>query len=198
MFRCSIVALLLAPCLLIGCGRTPGAPGGNVAVVDLDKIAAELGLSQQWNSALSAKQTNVNQQLNGFQQKLNEQLQKKRSAVVTANGADTPLTDEDKLQLVNYQQELSDKLREAQTKARQHLNDQRSKIIRDFRKQAEQISTQVALQKGYDVVLTKNDTVVLTFSPAADITPDVTRLMQQSLIAQRESSAQSTDATRKQ
>lgn len=185
MSRCWIPTFILASCLLIGCNREQGASHGNVAVVDLDKVAEQVGLSQHWSSELSAKQSNVNQQLAGYQQQLNEQLQQKRGEVVSANGEDTSLAEGEQMQLVSYQQELNGKLRRAQQEAKKLLSDERSRIIQTFRQEAKRVCDEVARQKGYDVVLTKNDSVVLTFDAAADITPDVSKLLQAKLAKNR-------------
>ncbi|NOY30534.1 MAG: OmpH family outer membrane protein, partial [Planctomycetes bacterium] len=47
--------------------------------------------------------------------------------------------------------------------------------IQNYRQQAKQISAEVAQRKGFDVVLTRNDSVVLTYTPGADITQEVAR-----------------------
>jgi len=187
--RCSIFAFLLSSCLLIGCGRfasTPqdAMPRGNVAVVDLDEVANQLGLGQQWASKLSEKQATVNQQLTGFQQKLNEQLEQKRSQTTTANGSDASLLEDQQIQLASYQQELNDKLRRAQTEAKKHLGEERSRIIQNYRQQAKLISAEVAKQNGFDVVLTKNDSVVLSYTPGADITQEVAKQLKRRLEAE--------------
>jgi len=184
------IALLLAPCLLTGCGQAPTTSQGNVAVVDLDEVANQLGLGEQWAAELSARQSNVNQQLAGFQQQLNEQLQLKRTEIVAANGTESSLPEDQKIQLVSYQQELNDKLRQAQTEAKQHLSAERSRIIQNYRQQAERISAKVAQHRGFDVVLTKNESVVLTYTPASDITAEVTKQLREALTSQTQNPAQ--------
>jgi len=189
MFRCKIALLFLVPCLLIGCGQLTSTPQsatsqGNVAVVDLDEVANQLGLGQQWASELSEKQTAVNQQLTGFQQKLNEQLEQKRSQATTANGSDASLLEDQQIQLASYQQELNEKLRRAQTEAKKHLGEERSRIIQNYRQQAKRISAEVAKHQGFDVVLTKNDSVVLSYTPGADITQEVAKRLKRRLEAE--------------
>jgi len=189
MSRCWIAFFFLTPCLLTGCGQLTSTPQsaasqGNVAVVDLDEVANQLGLGQQWSSELSERQATVNQQLAGFQQKLNEQLEQKRSQVTTANGSDASLLEDQQVQLAGYQQELNDKLRLAQTEAKKHLSEERSRIIQNYRQQAELISAEVAKRKGFDIVLTKNDSVVLTYTPEADITQEVAKQLKGRLEAE--------------
>ncbi len=190
MLRFWIPALLLTPALLIGCNRIPGDVQGNVAVVDLDEVAKQLGLSQQWSAELTAKRSTVNQKLVGYQQRLNEQLEKKRIEVVAAGAAESPLPESQQTQLVSYQQELNGKLQRAQEEAKKILTNKRSQIIRNFRRQAEQVSAEVAKQKGYDVVLTKNESVVLTYTPEADITKEVSEKMRAKLARREQTSPQ--------
>lgn len=192
MSRCWIFLLLFTPGLLIGCGQFTSTPQdaalrGNVAVVDLDEVANQLGLGQQWSSVLSEKQSVVNQQLAGFQQKLSEQLEQKRSQTTTANGSDAALLENQQVQLASYQQELNDKLRRAQDEAKKHLSEERSRIIQHYRQQAELVSAEVAKQKGFDVVLTKNDSVVLTYTSGADITQEVAKQLKRKLEAGKNS-----------
>ena len=173
MSRLWVSVLVLAHATLSGCQRTPGEIHGNVAVVDLDEVAQQLGLSEQCTAELSAKQSLVKQKLVGYQQLLSQQLKTKKGEVVAASGTDAPLPESQLTQLASYQQELNEKFRLAQSEAKEHLTKERSRIILNFRRQAEQICSEVAQQKGYDVVLTKNETVVLTFAPHADITKAV-------------------------
>jgi len=195
MSRYSTLLLLLSPCLLVGCGQAPATSQGNVAVVDLDEVANQLGLGEQWAEELSASQTSVNQQLAGFQQQLKQQLQQKHSEVVTANGSADLVPEEQKVQLATYQKQLNDKLRLAQTEAKKHLNGERSRIIKNFREQAEQISADVAKHRGFDVVLTKNETVVLTYTAGADITHEVTKQLRVALANQTQTPSQPNPTT---
>ncbi len=174
-------AVCLAPCLLVGCGQSVNAPQGNVAIVDLDEVANQLGLGEQWSAELSETQSAVKQQLVGFQQKLNEQLEQKHSEIATSVGTANQLPEDQKVRLATYQEELNKKLRQAQTKAQQHLSQQRSQIIKSYRRQAEQICAEVAQQRGFDIVLTKNQSVVLTHTPGADITSEVAERMKKRL-----------------
>ncbi|MCA9229523.1 MAG: OmpH family outer membrane protein [Planctomycetales bacterium] len=192
MSRLCTVLLFFTPCLLVGCGQQSGGSTGNVAVVDLDKVANQLGLGKQWAAELTAKQSSVNQQLTGFQQQLNQQLQQKRSQVTA--GAEEPLPESQQVQLVSYQEELNEKLRLAQAEAKKHLQGERSRIIQTYRRQAEQISSQVAREKGFDVVLTKNDSVVLTFAPTADITQEVAEQLKLALASTSGASRPATPA----
>lgn len=186
MFRSWFSLLCLAPCLLTGCSYSSTSSEGKVAIVDLDEVANQLGLGEQWSQELTATQTNVNHQLVDFQQQLNNLLQEKKSAVTTNAGSEAQVPEEQKVQLVTYQQELNNKLRQAQTQAQQHINAERARIIQDYRQQAERISAKISQERGFDIVLTKNQSVVLTYTPTADITQEVTKRLRAELATQVE------------
>lgn len=170
MARCWIVLILATQICSLGCSYSSNTTQGNVAIVDLDEAAKQLGLSEQWSAQLSAQQAKVNEQLVNYQQQLNEQLKAKQDEVVAAIATDAL---PQQAELATYQQELNGKLRQAKTQAEQHLTTTRTQIIHNFRDMAKQISMDVALENGYDVVLTKNDSVVFNYSPNSDITAQV-------------------------
>lgn len=177
MFRSWILLFALASMVSLGCTREAGTSPGNVAVVDLDKVATDLGLSQHWSAELTAKQQSVNQQLTDYQEQLNAELQRRRGEILTANGSDTATAQEKNIELASYQQELTGKLRQVQEEAKKLLTTERSRIVKGFRTQAEQVCQEVAKNKGFDVVLTKNDSVVLTYGGEADITAEVSKAL---------------------
>ncbi len=159
---------------LLGCSDSSSIQG-NVAIVDLDEAAKQLGLSDQWSTELSSRQSKVNEQLVGYQQQLNQQLKTKHAEVIAANTSEELLPQSEQAQLASYQQELNGKLQLAKNQAEQHLTAARTQIIHNFRQMAKQVSLEVALRRGYDIVLTKNDSVVFNYSPDSDITAEVVR-----------------------
>ncbi len=174
--RWIFVVVALQICSL-GCSSSTTTQG-NVAVVDLDEVAKQLGLSEKWSADLANRQSKVNEQLVGFQQQLNQQLKAKHAEVVAAHHSEAALPQEQQAQLATYHRELNGKLQQAKAEAEQHITAARTQIIHNFRKQAKQISMEVALQNGYDIVLTKNDSVVLNYSPNSDITAKVIQRLQ--------------------
>ena len=183
MSRHWFATVCLVPCLLVGCGQSVSPPQGNVAIVDLDEVANRLGLSEQWATEIMATQSKVKQQLTGFQQKLNAQLEQKHSEIATSLASANQIPEEQKVQLATFQEQLNSQLRQAQTRAQQHLSEQRNQIIQNYRRQAQQISAEVAQQRGFDIVLTKNQSVVLSHTPGADITSEVAERMKEILAA---------------
>jgi Skp family chaperone for outer membrane proteins len=184
MTRCWISIVVLQFCL-VGCSYSSTTTQGNVAIVDLDEAAKQLGLSEQWSAQLSEQQTKVNEQLVNYQQQLNEQLKAKQAEVVATNTTEDTLAQPQQAELASYQQELNGKLRTAKTQAEQHLATARIQVIHQFRDMAKQISMEVALENGYDVVLTKNDSVVFNYSPNTDITSQVVERLKTQLPSQQ-------------
>jgi len=183
MTRCWISVVVLQFCL-VGCNYSSTSTQGNVAIVDLDEAAKQLGLSEQWSSHLTTQQTKVNEQLVGYQQQLKQQLETKQAEIVSQNASPETLPQAKQVELATYQKELNGKLRQAKTQAEQHISAARTQIIHNFRTVAKQISMDVALENGYDVVLTKNDSVVFNYSPNSDITAEVIRRLQTKLASQ--------------
>lgn len=184
MARCWIFIVVLQFCL-VGCSYSSTSNQGNVAIVDLDEAAKQLGLSEQWSAQLTTQQTKVNEQLVNYQQQLNDQLQAKQAEVVATSATEETLAQPQQAELATYQQELNGKLRQAKTQAEQHLTAARTQIIHNFRDMAKQISMEVALENGYDVVLTKNDSVVFNYSPNSDITAQVVQRLKAQLPSQQ-------------
>ena len=189
--RCWIALVVATQVCIIGCNKPSKstADHGNVAIVDLDKAANQLGLSDQWTTQLDNQKTKVNQQLVEYQKQLNQQLESKKAEVIAASDSKESLTKPQQVELATYQQQLNGKLQQAKTQAEQHISKTRSQIIQNFRNMAKQISLEVALENGYDVVLTKNDSVVFNYSPESDITSHVVTRLQQQLAAKPQETA---------
>lgn len=161
----SCVATVLAGTLLfVGCGTQQS---GGVAVVDLDRVANELGRSTVMLQQLQLQQNGLNQKLAAVKTSLEAQLNEKieelpeePSEEETANFL--KLKRNARIQLAGYKQKASNSLGQLKNSA-----------IQGFRSEAMPAAREVAKERGLSVVLTSNDAVVFTFDDAVDITDEV-------------------------
>lgn len=66
-----------------------------------------------------------------------------------------------------------------QAQARDKLAAHRASVVERFKREVRPVAERVAARRGATVVVTKNDSVVFAVTPAADITEDVVREMQE-------------------
>ena len=144
---------------------------GRVAVVDLDEVARRLGQDKQMTESLQSTGEKLQSGLANVQSQLEEQLRKNK-----ANLGDQ-YTDEEAQQFVQNFNKSKLALSQLQQRARIQLNQSRQQLISDFRKQTQPVAAQVAKEKGFDTVVTRNDSFVFSFDNSVDITEDVVKLM---------------------
>ncbi|MEQ8210779.1 MAG: OmpH family outer membrane protein [Lacipirellulaceae bacterium] len=167
---------LLAAALLVGCSQdstsepqktTPST--GSVAVIDLDRVAQQLGQDKRITQTLTASQTNLQQQLTKLAQNYQQQITQKKQA---AEGA---TTGDNAIQLASFQREASAKLNEARQQVTRDLASQRSQLIASFRQQIKPYAREAARARGLSVIVTNNDSVIYDYVASVDITDDVVK-----------------------
>jgi len=144
---------------------------GNVAVIDLDRVAHLLGQDKRITQALTAQQTKFQQQLRQLAESYREQLSKQNQsadAVPAGQGAASGA-----VQLASYQAQANTKLNQAQQQAGQKLALRKSELIKQFRDSIKPYAREAARKRGLSVIMTHNDSVIYDYAASVDITQDV-------------------------
>ncbi len=172
--RKSGVCLVLtgAAVWLTGCGMQFGGSSasstrGGLAVVDLDKVAAETGKSIQMKEGFELQENSVKQQLTDAQFSLNSQLEERKKEL-----GETP-TDQQQKEFAQLRSKASNALGSLQNQAGTKLNQYRQDQIAKFRTEIKPLAQEIALKRGLSVVIPKNDGLLLAVDPGVDITEDV-------------------------
>lgn len=172
--RKSGVCLMLtgAAVWLTGCGMQFGGSSassthGGLAVVDLDKVAAETGKNIQMKEIFQLQENSVKQQLAKAQFSLNSQLETK-----SKDFGETP-TEEQQKELVQFRAKANNAFGSLQNQAGTKLNQYRQDQVAKFRTEIKPIAQEIAMKRGLSVVIPKNDGLLLAVDPGVDITEDV-------------------------
>ncbi len=153
-------------------GARPAERQSGVAVVDLDEVARRLGSDVSIVQAIKESQTSLNQQLQSLQTSLQGQYQEQKRLVESQLAEGTQDQTIVK-QLQGFGQQLNVQFAQAQQKAKSEINTRRSQLLQRFREEVKPVARELAAQRGLGVVITKNDSVLLTFDDAHDITDAV-------------------------
>lgn len=172
--RKSGVCLVLtgAAVWLTGCGMQFGGSSasstrGGLAVVDLDKVAAETGKNIQMREVFQFAENTVKQQLTNAQFSLNSKLEAKSKEF-----GETP-TEEQQKELAQFRFSANNALGKMQNDGGTKLNQYRQDQIAKFRTEIKPIAQEIAMKRGLSVVIPKNDGLLLAVDPGVDITDDV-------------------------
>lgn len=162
--------LAMATLLLLGPVESR-AQGQSSAVVDMDIVAKELGISQALEDELKGMETNINSQLKDAQNKLQAQFDEAKDKLGIAP------TEDQKAQLGNLNREMTVNLLNARDRAQAAINQTRVARILQFRDKVKTYALKAAQAKGYKVVLVKSE-MILDYDPSVDISVDIAKLMQ--------------------
>ena len=141
-----------------------------MAIVDLDEVAKQLGTDVALLKEINNGQASLNQQLRSLQTTLQEKYHQKAQELETRPPADGSSPEARKQQLAELERNFNLQLNQAQRTAQNELGAYRQQLIQRFRDEVVPVAQEAATQRGLGVVLTKNDTVLLTFDDAHDIT----------------------------
>ena len=184
--------------LAAGCGTglwpssaddAKSARSGGVAVVDLDEVARQLGLDVAMSKDFTDGQTSLAKQLQTLQTTLKEKYHQKSIELDPRSVTDATAAAARKEQLAQFERELNLQLNQAQRTAQKELSDYRLRLVQRFRDEVVPMAQQAAAERGLGVVLTKNDTVLLTFDDAHDITAAVVAKLRAHRVAAAASSS---------
>lgn len=164
---------------------------GGVAIVDLDEVARRVGREKDMVDSIQTQSGALNQALTNAQKSAIDQLNK-----VKANyNEDQQITNEEAQQFVRLQKSAQVQLTQLQQQARLNINNHRQQLVSQFRKDAQPIAAKVAKERGFDSVVTRNDTVVFSYDNTVDITEDVVKLMSAEMPARPAAKTPSKPAT---
>jgi len=157
---------------LTGCGSKnqqsdSGSDTGDVAVIDLDKVAKELGRDAQMVNSLQQRQETLNQKLLAVQTSFRNQIAEQKRKV-----GDEPIREEAQ-HLLRMQQQANIQLNQERQKAQTNLGYHKAQLITSFRDDVRPVALQVAAEKGLDLIVTKNDNVIFAHHQEIDITDEV-------------------------
>lgn len=159
-------AVFVLACL-VGCGQqvAPPAPARGVAVIDLDAVAAELGRDKQIAHAVQQRQKALNDRLVQLANGYVSQLEQHREA--------SKEEEANKVQLAQYQEKANKSLGQARRQAEQDLSAHRLRLVQQFRSAVRPVARKIAEEKGYSLIITMQDGLLLDYEPDADITGEV-------------------------
>lgn len=163
--------VLTAVVSVTGCGQS--APRGGIAVVDLDKVAAETGRTRQLEQSLGVAQSSLNQELTKYYNEAKDKLDTKKKQL----GDST----EDLKQYAELERAESVKLNQIKTVAQNKLAQFNQKQIADFRDELKPIAQEVAAKRGLGIVIPKNPGILLSVDPGVDITDEVIKVAREKL-----------------
>jgi len=163
-------------CLIVFGAKFAGSSShGGIAVVDLDKVAAETGKSVEMREALQQQANFFRQELAGFESKAVAELQAKVKKIKDL-GDEAP--EESKRDAVQFQQQASNILAQAKNTAGTKMNQLQQVQIAKFRAELKPIIQEAAARHGLSVVIPKHDGLLLAVQPGADITDEVIKAYQ--------------------
>ncbi|MBS0206274.1 MAG: OmpH family outer membrane protein [Planctomycetes bacterium] len=171
------LALTGAAVWLTGCGMQFGGQSssrGGLAVVDLDKVAAETGRKFEMDQAFEVTKNSVNQQLAKLTNEARGVLEaklKEAEAKAKELGEDAALEDKQKVGQMTLN--ARNNLAQVQNVAGSKLNEYKQVQIATFRNEIKPLLQEVSAKRGLSIVIPKNDGLLLAVDPGVDITDDV-------------------------
>ena len=159
-------------CTLIALGA--GAAGsrltrsnGGVAVVDLDRVAKELGRDVQMLNDLRANQNDLAGKLSAIEKSAVAQLNELKSGL-----GESP--EREQLQeFAQKKQTAQVNLGNLQKQAVTAIGQRRDQLVANFRQEARPVVERIAKSQGANAVITRNETILFSFDNTIDITDAV-------------------------
>ena len=160
-----------------GCGQFSGQPAassrGGMAVVDLDKVAAETGRDRQLAQALELAQNSLNQSYKKTVTSAKDQLEAKKK------GYGDAMSDEQKREFSQFETNAVTQLSQLQNQVREKYELYKQGEIAKFRADLKPITQEIAAKRGLSIVIPKNEGLLLSVDPGVDITDDVIKVLKQ-------------------
>ncbi|MDC0311682.1 OmpH family outer membrane protein [bacterium] len=163
----SFSILLTAIAIFAGSSLANAQGKGGVAIVDIDAVAKELGISDAVVAKLQAASTQLNQDLNNAKGQLQGKMNQAEAQVGQQANA------QGRQQLVDFNRQLNQQYDQYVAQARQAITNTRVQEIRAFQEKLKPVALAAAKAKGFDVVMMKVSPPVFVFSDEADITQEV-------------------------
>ncbi len=180
--RISAVFLSSLVVWIAGCGtKSPeqpvAKPAGGVGVVDLDVVAKRLGRDIEMKNLVQERLTSLNNKLSTLQGSMRRLYDEKREKL------GEQATPEQLSDLQAWQDRTEAQLLESKRKAELELSEYKQELVEGFREQAKPFLREVAAARGLSIVIPKNNALLLTIDPAAEITDDVAAKMPRSTLS---------------
>lgn len=171
------ILVFVAAAGMTGCGQFSGGfgstPKGGIAVVDLDKVAADTGRDRQLAQSLETAQNSLNQSY----AKTVESAQKQLNAKKKEYGDN--ISESDKKDLSEMERNAVNQLTQIQNKVRLEFENYKQKQIMAFRADLKPIAQEIAAKRGLSIVIPKNESLLLSVDPGVDITEDVVKVLRE-------------------
>jgi Skp family chaperone for outer membrane proteins len=162
-----------------GCGwqgASSPAPQGGLAVVDLDEVAKSLGADTRLNDMIRMRKVSLNNALGKIKTDLQDELKTELDDVKAQFGNEIPAEKAKEIREKTLKANAT--VQQALTQATTDLNLYAEQLKQRFRTEVRPIAQEIAAKKGFSIVIPKNDGLLLSVSPANDITNDVILAMQ--------------------
>lgn len=173
--RSLTLACLLATFMpmLTACEPSGGGTGGTVAIIDLDRVASEIGRDLIFKQAIAAEEKIISENLRTIGEDFTRQIKAEEDKL------GSKATDEDKLKIAQLKQMAASQYQGQVREAGNRLQSKRVDLVNEFRAEVRPIALKVAESRGKKIILTRNDTV-LEFHGDVDITSDVVNELKRS------------------
>lgn len=166
-----------ATVMTTGCGQMTGSSAstarGGMAVVDLDKVAAETGRDRQLAQSLELAQNSLNQSYQKTVELARDELNTKKK------GYGDQISDEEKKEFSEMERVAVTKLSQLQNEARSKFEQYKQVQIARFRAELKPITQEIAAKRGLSIVIPKNEGLLLSVDPGVDITDDVVKVLRE-------------------
>ncbi len=174
------VLALLGSVLLGGCSSAVTPPGdaqrqtlpSATAIVDLDRVAAELGLDEQMKAQLLSRQNEANSQLKQLQAQAEASYRQRRKQL----GEELSAAEQEELNAL--EQSWAADIEKARQQNLQELGKFQDSLRETFHKKVRPICQEIAIKRGFGLVLTRNPRVVFLAQSSVDITQEVIKRLQ--------------------
>ena len=187
MFKLSISALLLFIFMtLTGCDKFQSSP--DTVILDLDAIAKATGQADIIKQQIDNANRDLNSQLNDISNALNEELAAEKKKI-----GNKPSKSE-KQNLQQLTQQANQKMQQAKSLASQKSQQYQAALIQQLRQQVSPIAENIARQRGANVVLTANNSL-MWFNPVVDITDEIIAEMRAQPTAKKTEESTATENT---
>lgn len=149
-----------------GCEDPSAGGGGGVAVVDMGRVAQELGRTETLQRLMNTRVQAVKGRLEQVDREIKGHLQG-----VETSAATRPAAERDEL-IARAQGEAQSRVEQEQMQAKAFLDQTQNQFLASLRAEITPVAQQIATSRGMSVVVARNESILFA-GPAADITEDV-------------------------
>lgn len=155
-----LLAIFLGAC-------NQGAKSSSVAILDIARVAKETGHSDKINQELQQVSEQLKKDLLDIQNKLQAELKTSQEKM-----GSTP-TEQQRQEFGQMITDAQNRLKNAQNQAALTMQQKKNDAVKKLRDDIRSIAADIAKARGMQIVLLKNDNVILTYGEEIDITNEV-------------------------